>query len=169
MSEEQNKRSLASLLPRRFEVPGLIGLAFAALVTAYALPIMVISKFIFFSDDYTLIGSVLGMWDEEYYFLAAVIFCFSIIFPMAKLSALLLIWYGRYEAKRRAKLLHWLGVLGKWSMLDVFIVAILVVFTQSKTLLGAEPRAGLYVFAGAIILSMVASMLVERHARRVDG
>jgi len=150
-------------------VPGLLFISGVALVVSYLLPFMEISKFVFWSDDYSLFSSVFGMWEDEYYFLAAVIFAFSIVFPVLKLAALLLIWYRSFTPKRRARLLGILGVLGKWSMLDVFVVALIIVFTQSKTLLGAEPRVGIYVFSGAILLSMIANLVVERTAKRVDS
>jgi paraquat-inducible protein A len=166
MTDVDDKRSLAKQFPRRYDVPVMIAVATVALAVAYALPVMVISKFWFFSDDYTLFGSVIGMWEEEFYVLAALIFAFSVVFPLSKLLALLLVWYRPFTDSRRTRVLHWLGVLGKWSMLDVFVVAMIVVLTQSKGLLGAEPREGLYVFSGAILLSMIVTVVVERLARR---
>jgi len=58
------------------------------------------------------------------------------------------------------------GLLGKWSMLDVFVCALLIVLTQSKSYISASPRSGLFVFTAAIALSMVVSILVERLVKR---
>ena len=167
VSSSGTKQSLSKLVPRKPHVPLLVFLSATTLIVAYFLPVMVVSKFVFFSDDVTLLGSVAGMWDEEYYVLATVIFMFSVIFPLAKLITLTMVWYLRFTENARARWLHWLGLLGKWSMLDVFVVATLIVLTQSKALLDAEPREGLYIFSIAIILSMLATVMVERFAKRV--
>lgn len=166
---DERKHSLAEHHPRRLVVPALIIASAAALIVAYLLPFMEISKFVFWSDDYSLFSSIFGMWDKGFYFLAVVIFLFSVVFPVAKLAALVLVWHRRFSEAGRNRLLHWLGILGKWSMLDVFVIALIIVFTQSKTLLGAEPRPGIYVFSAAILLSMVVTIVVERFARRVGS
>lgn len=51
-------------------------------------------------------------------------------------------------------------------MLGVFIIATLLTMTQAKALLDAEPRVGLYLYAAAVILSIVASVLIDRLAER---
>jgi paraquat-inducible protein A len=166
MPARRNKQSLAHTGHHRRLVPALIVTNFAALAVSYFLPFMVISKFFFWEDDYTLFSSIFGMWEDEHYFLAVVIFAFSVVFPLLKLVALTLAWFVPAGKEGRDKLLSWLSALGKWSMLDVFVVALVIVLTQSKSLLDAEPRPGIYVFAGAILLSMLVTMLVRRTAKR---
>ena len=50
--------------------------------------------------------------------------------------------------------LHWMHSFGKWSMLDVFVVAILVVSVKLGAIASVEMRYGLYAFAAAVILKM---------------
>jgi paraquat-inducible protein A len=57
---------------------------------------------------------------------------------------------------------HWLGVLGKWSMLDVFVVAITIVITKISSFAKAEARLGLYFFGASIMLAMLATGWIER-------
>jgi paraquat-inducible protein A len=161
-------KSLHQQFPRRFEVPTLLVLTVVLLIISLLLPFMRIDKFAFWEDDYTLLTSIRGMWKAEHYLLAAIIFFFSIVFPYAKMGMLGYLWYKPVESETRGKLLFWLGVLGKWSMLDVFVVALLIVLTQSKSFVDASPRAGLYVFAIAIVSSILVSIRVEWLAQRVE-
>lgn len=155
-------QSLFARHPKRWDVPVLLVLSAAALATGYALPLMAISKLVFWKDDYTLITSVTGLWHGGNYVLAVVIFLFSIIFPCTKLVALAVVWWKPFESEARERFVFWVGVLGKWSMLDVFVCALLIVLTQSKGYIDASPRVGLFVFAGAIALSMITSIVIER-------
>ena len=161
------KISLAKAMPKRLDLPVLIGVSFVGLVVAYCLPFMEISKLIFFSDDYTLLSSIGAMWEEGYILLGLVIFGFSVLFPMLKLVSLFLVWCLPVTVKNRNRLIFWLGILGKWSMLDVFVVALIVLMTQSKALVGAEPRSGLYLFGASVLVSMLATLMVERAARKI--
>lgn len=156
------RKSLFSLHPKRVEVPILLVACTGGLVVALTLPFMSIEKLVFWQDHFTLMASIKGMWENEHRFLAAIIFLFSIVFPFAKLIALAVIWFTPMKHDHRKPALHWLGVLGKWSMLDVFVVALVIVMTQSKGFVDAEANSGLYVFSAAILLSMLVSILVDR-------
>jgi len=70
--------------------------------------------------------------------------------------------------KKRQAVLRWLGILGKWSMLDVFVVAILIVLVKLGPLAKVQPQRGVYWFAAAIFLSMITSMYVDNLARKKD-
>lgn len=156
------RHSLFLQYPLRVDVPVLMVVAAGGLVTALNLPFMVIDKFVFWKDEYSLFTSMRMMWTNGYHILAAVIFLFSIIFPYVKLIALTVIWFYPMAAAARKTAIFWLSMLGKWSMLDVFVLALLIVLLESKHFVKAEPRPGVYVFAGAILVSMVVSLLVER-------
>jgi paraquat-inducible protein A len=72
--------------------------------------------------------------------------------------------------EQRKKVLFWLKILGKWSMLDVFVVAIVIVAVKFGLMAKAEPRAGVYVFGAAILLSMFLTFSVDlissKHSRQ---
>lgn len=150
--------------PHRWDVPGTILVSLGLLVAGQVLPFMEMQKLVFFKEGYSLPRSILSMWNNGLYFLAVVIFLFSIVFPFTKLALLLAIWFMPFEAAMRDRTLHWLAAVGKWSMLDVFVVAVLLVLTQASAMVSATPRMGLYLFAGAILLSMVATMMVSSAA-----
>lgn len=107
-------------------------------------------------------------------FLAICILLFTIFFPISKYIALGLIMVPGERDKIR--ILDWLKNWGQWSMGDVFVVAFMVTFLKiNTTVLNTSSLAeikvnvtilnGMYVFGGAIILSMIASMLLTRHVR----
>ena len=107
-------------------------------------------------------------------FLAICILLFTIFFPISKYVALGLIMVPGERDKTRV--LGWLKNWGQWSMGDVFVVAFMVTFLKINTTVFstsslAEIKVhvtvlnGMYVFGGAIILSMIASMLLTRHVR----
>ncbi|MBI3319941.1 MAG: paraquat-inducible protein A [Candidatus Omnitrophica bacterium] len=117
-------------------------------------------------NSYSVWAGVVSLWDQRQYLLALVIFFFSMIFPFLKLLVLAVIWFVRLGKNQRAILLHWLEILGKWSMLDVFAVAILVVLVKLGPLANIQPRKGVYFFAAAILASMLTTTYITRLARK---
>jgi len=166
---DSGKTSLARELPGHVYAPAIVLLSAGLNVAALMTPFLVMKKLIFFEEAYTLLHSVRLMWESGSYFLAAVVFCFSVVFPFVKLGTLLWVWFVPMAAATRGRTLWVVGVLGKWSMLDVFIVALLIILSTSKAMFNAEARVGVYLFAGAIGLSLVASLLIEHLAKKTDG
>src|ERR1043166_1315394 len=122
--------SLRDRHPRRIEVPALILVSFALLLTGLSLPLMKVEKMVFWKNEYSVLKGVDSLWEQGQYLLAAILFFFSIVFPGVKLGGLGLIWDVRLAEERRQIVLRWLGALGRWSMLDVFVVAILIVLVK---------------------------------------
>jgi paraquat-inducible protein A len=152
-------------LLHRLLVPAALLLSTVLLLIGLSLPLLY-AKQMFWKSTYSVWAGVVALWDQREFLLAAMLFFFSIVFPLIKLVALTVIWFVRLPSERRNILLHWLGVLGKWSMLDVFIVAIMIVLVKLGPLAQVEPRSGVYVFAAAIAASMLSAMYVDRLARR---
>lgn len=160
------RRSLAEIHPRMLEVPLAIALSAALLGAGLFMPIISIKQLIFKTDTFSVLTGMRSLWTEHQKILAAIVFLFSIVFPIVKLTCLTGIWFGRYSDEAREKVLSWFDVLGKWSMLDVFIVAITIVIAKISAVLDARARPGIYVFAASIALSILAGMRVESVSRR---
>jgi paraquat-inducible protein A len=154
-------QSLRDRYPRRIEVPLLILLSLVLLLIALSLPLMTVQKMVLWKNEYSVIAGVHGLWEQRQYALAIILFFFSIVFPIFKLAALAFVWAVRLTEQKRETVLRWLGILGKWSMLDVFVVAILIVLVKLGPLAKVEPQRGLYWFAAAILLSMITSLYVD--------
>ena len=161
-------RALVEHYPRRIDVPLLIVASAVLLVFAYLSPTLSLTKVIFFTDEYSIWGGIVELWQSEHPVLAVVVFVFSMVFPIAKLLALTVAWVVPMSVGFRNGFAGVVGQLGKWSMLDVFIVAMLVVLVKAKDLADAEAKIGIYLFGGAVLTSMFASLVVERLARRAE-
>jgi paraquat-inducible protein A len=113
-----------------------------------------------FSEPYSLTRSVKMMWSQGLYVLAVLVVGFSVFFPFAKIGVLAWVAGGRaLDARRR----RWLGVvemLGKWSMLDVFLVCLILTLTSGQIMVGAKPLIGIPLFVAAIFLSMLSGELL---------
>jgi len=112
------------------------------------------------TEPYSLVNSIEMLWSSGLCVLAALVVGFSVVFPFAKLAVLAAVCLaGRIDA-RNATWLAWVERLGKWSMLDVFLVCIILTLTSGQVLVGAEPRSGIVVFVVAILLSLLAGQLL---------
>lgn len=158
-------RALRHLHPPIREALVLLGLLSSTtlLFTGLSLPLMNSQK-LFWKSSYSVWTGVVALWNANEILLAGVLFFFCLVFPITKLVALGVIWFMRLPEEQRDRLLHWLEILGKWSMLDVFVVAILIVLVKLGPLARVEPRVGVYVFCAAIISSMLTTMYVNRLA-----
>ncbi|WP_150002509.1 paraquat-inducible protein A [Iodidimonas gelatinilytica] len=131
-------------------------LALAALLFAcgYVLPVLYVKKFLFFSSESSLLGVSWGLLQDREFLLGGVLIVFTILFPITKLCLLAVIWWR--PTARTNHLLQLLARLGRWSMLDVLVLALFVFSVKSSGLGTAFSQPGLYCFAGAVILTMIA-------------
>jgi paraquat-inducible protein A len=151
----------------RRSVPLLLGAAFALFATGIFFPFFHVTKFWLFDDAVSVVGGIFTLFREGEYFLFIVLTLFTLIFPCAKLGLLAIIWAEReHNLTRVRKLHHWVENLGKWSMLDVFVVAILIVAMKSAAVAELHIGVGLYLFTFSVIATQLASALVARLIER---
>lgn len=151
-------KSLQDLNPKRIDIIILMNASLLFLIIGLSLPIMTVRK-LWESNTYSIISGVQNLWVEKFYVLAVIIFVFSVVFPIAKLITLAIIWFLKLEEERRDKFIHFMEIFGKWSMLDVFITAIIIVWVQLGAMASAKIEIGIYFFAASIILSMIISSM----------
>ena len=130
-------------------------------IIALITPFTKVNQLLMPSIILTLPGSVLLMWNDGLYFVAVLIFFFSLLFPFIKLGVLLFIWFFCKSAKLRRKLIYCVEPLGKWSMLDVFVVCIILVLTNKQLLVASEIQIGVYFFLIAVFLSIFCALKIE--------
>ncbi len=119
-------------------------------------PILTFEKFFIFSNKVSIISGLFQLLSEGHPILFGLIFIFSIALPFIKLFVLYMIWNrGIHNHHRHEKLLHLIAQYGKWSMLDVFVAAILVVTVKLKVFASVKVHFGLYAFAASVILTML--------------
>lgn len=128
----------------------------ALIITGLILPSIWKPNTFLGGNEYNLIGVVQTLWEAKLPFLAFVVIFFSGVFPLAKTITAAIIF--RQGAAPSPKLAHLLNLLGKWSMLDVFLAAVLIGGSQMSYYIGFETRAGLYYFAIGVILNNLATL-----------
>jgi paraquat-inducible protein A len=86
---------------------------------------------------------------------------FSVLFPAVKMITIVTLWFARIDAQRRAEVVRWLELLGKWSLLDAFVIAVLVGTVQLGILSEARAEPGIWLYLAAIVLSLIATFLMR--------
>jgi len=158
-----NAAADASSSTQRLGVPFLLATALLLFLTGIFFPFFNVTKFWIFSDAVSVFSGVLALFRESEYFLFAVLTLFTLIFPCVKLGLLGIIWAEREHNLARVRRLHrWVEVLGRWSMLDVFVVAILIVAMKSAAVADIHIGSGLYMFTFSVIATQVASAWIDR-------
>jgi paraquat-inducible protein A len=137
----------------------LLGLSLACNITVLFAPFMRL-RIGFAGQDYTLMRSVEMLWHGGLWVLAVLVFVFSVMFPFAKLAVLAAVAFAPRVTPRHQAWLANVERAGKWSMLDVFLVCLILTLTSGQMLVGAEPRAGIALFTTAILLSLTAGELL---------
>lgn len=115
-----------------------------------------------------------GLWP-----LAAIVFIASVLVPALKLAGIGWLLYRTREGpspspRRDSRVYDWISVIGRWSMLDVFLVGFLVSAVQFGELAKVKPRWGIVAFAAAVIFTLFASRRFEpgqlwKNDPRTDG
>jgi paraquat-inducible protein A len=136
--------------------------AFLMYIPANVLPIMRTAS-LNDVDDNTIISGVVELWRNDSADLAIIVFTASILVPMLKFLVLgtLLISSHRgsgWARMQRAKLYRLVEFIGYWSMLDVFVVALLTALVRFSVLSRVEPLPGVIFFGLTVVLTMLASM-----------
>lgn len=146
---------------RHRAIPWLITAAFLLFGTGIFFPFFHVTKFWMFDDAVSVVGGIVTLFREGEYFLFAVLTLFTLVFPCMKLGLLTVVWLERAHDLARVRRLHgWVESLGKWSMLDVFVVAILIVAMKSAGVAHLQIGFGLYLFTFSVIATQFASAWV---------
>ena len=142
-------------------------LAAVLLVAGWILPLMTVNRLLVLDDQVSILTSTWLLFREGHYFLFAVIAVFSIVFPALKLITAVFVWYRLDLAKPGlSRTLDLIDGLGRWSMLDVFVVALTVVAVEVSLVTDVALHPGLYCFTAAVVLSMIAVRRMTQRARK---
>jgi paraquat-inducible protein A len=151
---------------RSWAVPLALAAAAASLAAGVALPIIRASRFFVIARPLSNLDGVQILLADGDWLLAAIIAGFSIVWPAVKIVVLAGLWVQlRRGASVSLRLIAALDSLGKWSMLDVFVVALAIVMLKTGALTDATAAPALYPFIAAILLTAFASREVARQAR----
>lgn len=163
------RRCNAALYSRR---PNSITRTWALLITACILyipanllPIMTVN---FFGNGQpsTIMGGVIELIHAQMLPIALVVFVASILVPTFKLVGIGLLLYSvqrrlPMSPRQRIVMYRFIEWIGRWSMLDIFVIAILVALVNFGTLANIEANLGAAAFASVVITTMIAAITFD--------
>jgi paraquat-inducible protein A len=151
----------------RLPIVLLLLLAFALFLAGLFRPFTQVTKLWVFDHDVSVYQALITLFRERELFLFGILVIFTVIFPFVKISALLVLWLKPgIELRQMARVHGFVAHLGKWSMLDVFVVAVLVVLIRAGGLATIKAQDGLLLFCASVVLTQIVSEWTGRIAKR---
>lgn len=136
--------------------------AFILYIPANVLPVMVTQSILGTQQD-TILSGVIYLWLSGSHMLAGLVLIASIIVPLLKmviLTFLLLSVHFRstWRIRQQTRLYGLVEVIGRWSMLDIFVVALLASLVRAGALATIIPGGGAMAFGAVVVMTMLASL-----------
>lgn len=121
------------------------------------------------SSPSTIMEGVILLWKLGSYPVAAIIFIASVFIPLVKMFALMWLFISAKKMKstsekdtiQKLKVYRITEFIGRWSMIDVFVVAILVALVQLQSVMAIYPGPAALSFATVVIFTMLSAMLFD--------
>lgn len=134
-------------------------------IPANVLPIMTVSS-LGKGDPSTIMSGVIQLVQHGMIPIAAVVFIASILVPTFKLVGIALLLFSvqrrqPLSARQRIWMYRFIEFIGRWSMLDIFVIAILVAVVNFGRLASVEANLGAIAFASVVILTMLAAVTFD--------
>jgi len=118
------------------------------------------------ASSYSILAGIEDLHAGGNTWLALLILVFSVVFPCVKIILLSWAWLTKRHSHSR-RIVTCVSVLGKWSMLDVFVVALLVCAVKVNGVVSMEVRWGLHCFCLSVLLGLGVSWLTTQVFSRI--
>jgi paraquat-inducible protein A len=130
-------------------------------IPAMLYPIMEVTR-LGVKVESTILGGVISFLEYKSYFIAFVVFTASVVIPMIKLVGLLFIFISikvnvRMNNNRKILIFKFIEAIGKWSMIDIYVVAILASVVQLDEIFNIKGGIAATSFCLMVILTMIAA------------
>ena len=152
-------------LRRRASLQNTLALLLAATLLYIPANLLPIMRTVSFGEtiDSTIISGLVLMWRDGAYPVAIIILIASVIVPVVKILVMFWLCYlAQLPLKQRQlystyiyRMVDWVG---RWSMVDVLVVAIMAALVRFDLLMSVYPGVGALVFAAVVILTMLAAL-----------
>lgn len=139
----------------------LIVVAYLLLCLGLVVPVASVTQLFLNESSYSVLGGLTNLIDQGSWGMAFLVFGFSVAFPLGKLTVLLFLYFRPGLLEDADKTLKLLELLGKWSMFDVFVIAVTFSAANLEILNDIEIRWGVYLYGLSIVLSMCATMYIS--------
>ena len=135
----------------------LLMLSFGMICVGLYAPAITVSSFYFFTTEYSIMTGINSLFETGHPVIGYLILTVSVFFPLGKII-LGLIGLAVYETSPSLtrRMVSALSALSKWSMLDVFAIALTVVVINGRLLSTADLQVGIVLFASGVLLSSFA-------------
>jgi paraquat-inducible protein A len=152
-----------------FRKPGSVSRCWALLVAAYILYIpanlltmMETGSLISYRKD-TIISGVVELWRTGSWVIAVIVFIASVTIPLLKMISLTLLLVSvqrrsRWNPRQRTRLYRLVELVGRWSMLDIYVVTLLAALVQLGSMATVKAGPAALAFGAVVVLTMFASM-----------
>ena len=112
-----------------------------------SLPLVRMERLYFFTETPSLLNVITGLWEDGSLLISLIVVVFSILFPVLKLFS------AFHAAIHEKELPKWISILGKWSLMDVLLVAILIFAAKTSGLASAVAQPGIWFYMASTIFS----------------
>jgi paraquat-inducible protein A len=139
-------------------------------VAGIFLPFTSVTKLWLFQNQISVYHGLIILWRAGELFLFLILFVFTICLPFIKITAMLVLWlYPRLGTPHARKAFRFVSNMGKWSMLDVFVVAILVLTIKSSSVADIKVGDGFFLFFVSVMLTQFASLWTGKIVSHLDA
>ncbi len=144
---------------------GILLLASTLLLPGLFLPALETRQLGLWDDQHSILSLGVALVQEKEWLLAGMVLGFSVGFPLTKIGWMWRIQLAKNRQPPTGRSLRWLERLGKWSMADVLVIAIVVFSLRGNLLLEARPLIGAGCFGLSTLLAMLAAGRIVDHGR----
>ncbi len=142
---------------RNFVLSFLIILATVFFALGVILPVIKFTTVYVWTNEHSIATIIYALYQDQEYFLCTVLFVFSILFPFLKLFYLLtLVTSPDLSPEFRVKSISTMEWLGRYSMTDVMVLALMIFYVNSSGYTEATVLSGVYFFAASALMTMLA-------------
>ena len=124
------------------------------------------TRFLGKETESTILGGVVTLWEHGSHPVAVVIFVASVLIPLGKM--IIIAWLclsvqlgSSFALTQKTKLYRVTEYVGRWSMIDVFVVGILVALIQLGNIMSIRPGVAAVAFAAMVVTTMLAALAFD--------
>src|ERR1700743_2883923 len=160
MDKSSTRRALVKAHPRAgLSIVLMLMASLGFFIAGIFSPFTSLTKLWLFENQVSVYQGLIVLWKAGELFLFLILFVFTVLFPFVKINTMIALWlWPRLENDRARKMFHFVSNLGKWSMRDVFVVAILVLTVKSSGVANIQVGSGFFLFFVSVMLTQSASL-----------
>ncbi|SUO97845.1 paraquat-inducible protein A [Suttonella ornithocola] len=144
-----------------------VALGFGCFLAGIMLPMMTVKKLIVVKNTFSVLGGIGELLADKTFGLGLLLLFFSVVFPLLKFALIAAYaWVYPSVAGALSQWQGWLGKVAKFSMLDVFVVAQMLMILKLGWLVEVQIHSGIYWFTAALMFSLGIGMMIDRDIRQ---